>query len=90
MTTMKIDGDSLIPVRLVVRDDGNAPVTNTTATDMKLSDVLTGVGLTTAAVGTTGTVRKVAMIPAAAAAPTKAEYDAMRTALINAGLMASS
>lgn len=90
---MKIDGDTLIPVRMIVRDSGNsnAPVTNTNATDMKLSDILSGAGLAGAAtVGTTGTVTKVAMIPAAAAAPTKAEYDAMRTALINAGLMASS
>lgn len=90
---MKIDGNALIPVRIPVTDadNANAPLTNTPATDQKLSDVLAGVGLAgAAAVGTVGAVTKVAVIPVAAGAPTKAEYDAMRLALINAGLMAAA
>lgn len=90
---MKIDGDTLIPVRMIVRDsdDSNAPVTNTTATDAKLSDVMAG-ATPGATAGSTGTVTRQAAQANSVAADVAAlvvDFNALLAKLRAAGILAT-
>lgn len=84
-------GDTLVPVRIIVRDGNGDPVTNTTNTDVPLADLLAA-----GSSGSTGeavTVIKQAAQPNSAAVDVTAvnvEFNALLAKLRSAGILASS
>lgn len=74
---MKIDGNALVAVKVQVTSGGN-PITNANAIEVPVSQLMAAGGFT-----------KGVAVPNAAAAPTKAEFDALLTSLRNAGIIAT-
>ena len=90
MTTLKIDGNATIPVRLMVVD-GATPVTSTTAVDMKISEVMAG-SAPAAAAGSSGSVtRQAAQANSTAVdvAGIVADFNALLAKLRAAGVLAT-
>lgn len=85
-----LNGDATLPVRLMVVD-GSTAITNTTATDIKLSAVLAG-STPAAAAGSVGTVtRQAAQADSVAAdvATLRADFNALLAKLRSAGVLAT-
>lgn len=89
----KVDSETLIPVRMIVRDadNSNAAVSNTTAVDVPLSALLAG-GTPAAAAGSTGVVtRQAAQADSVAAdvAALRTDFNALLAKLRSAGILAT-
>lgn len=85
-----INGDALIATRLMVVD-GSTPITNTTATDVKLSALMAG-ATPAAAAGSTGTVTRQAAQANSVAADVAAlvvDFNALLAKLRAAGVLAT-
>lgn len=84
--SMKIDSDTVIPVRLIVRDGSNAAVSSTTNAEVTLGQLMTGSTPSTA--GTAGTVIRQPAIADIGAAPSQANFNALLAALRAAKVLA--
>ena len=90
MTTMTINGNATISVRLMVVD-GVTPVTSTTAVDMKISEVMAG-SAPAAAAGSSGSVTRQAAQTNSVAADVAAlvvDFNALLAKFRAAGVLAT-
>ena len=84
-------GDTLVPVRIIVRADNNDPLSSTTATDVTLTDLLAA-----GSSGSTGeavtVIKQAAQADSAAVdvAAVNVQFNALLAKLRSAGILATS
>lgn len=81
--SMIIDGDTLVPVRAMVKNTGGDPITSSTAVEVPVKDLLAGAGTPVASAA-------VADFEGADAAGLKTELNAMLVKLRAAGIIATA